>query len=417
MTPCHGPVPVEVDPLLTSKFDKVELIGTGEFSQVYKVTEKQDLTSSRSYFSIPLSRTSPRTSLPDRVWAVKKSRNAYIGPKDRQRKLQEVDTLKELGQSDHTVQLFDNWEVNSHLYIQTEFCEEGSLDMFLDQVGRKARLDDFRIWKIMLELSLVSLQPIPILNMLTNQQGLKHIHDSGFIHLDLKPANVLITFEGVLKIADFGMATRWPAQPGIDGEGDREYIGPEILMGQFDQPADIFALGLIMLEIAGNVMLPHNGASWQRLRSGDMSDVPSLTWSSETSNILRNSSGKPISQDESPEDFYASDSGDEDFVSPNFLRRKPDHEMKNGSFALHRSGELYQPPAFMIDPNNPEALDNLVRWMIAPQAANRPVVHQILSTMGVHWAETRRRAGATIFEGNWGPADEVLADDAEMIDV
>ncbi len=156
MTPSHAPAAVEVDSVLTSKFDKVDLIGTGEFSQVYKVTQKQELRSSRSYFSIPLSRTSPRTPLPDRVWAVKKSRNAFIGPKDRQRKLQEVNTLKALGHSDHTVQLFDSWEAKNHLYIQTEFCEEGSLDMFLDQVGRKARLDDFRIWKIMLELCLVS---------------------------------------------------------------------------------------------------------------------------------------------------------------------------------------------------------------------------------------------------------------------
>ena len=156
MTPSHGPAALEVDPLLTSRFDKVELIGTGEFSQVYRVSQKQLLKNTRSYFSIPVARTSPRTPLPDRVWAVKKSRSAYIGPKDRQRKLQEVNTLKALGQSDHTVQLFDSWEDKSHLYIQTEFCEEGSLDMFLDQVGRKARLDDFRIWKVMLELSLVS---------------------------------------------------------------------------------------------------------------------------------------------------------------------------------------------------------------------------------------------------------------------
>lgn len=401
MTPSHGLAAVEVDPILTSRFDKVDLIGTGEFSQVYRVTQRQELQSSHSYFSIPLARTSPRTPLPDRVWAVKKSRNAYIGQKDRQRKLQEVNTLKALGLSDHTIQLFDSWEDKNHLYIQTEFCEEGSLDSFLDQVGRKARLDDFRIWKILLELS----------------RGLKHIHDSGFIHLDLKPANVLITFEGVLKIADFGMATRWPAQPGIDGEGDREYIGPEILRGQFDKPGDVFALGLIMLEIAGNVMLPENGASWQRLRTGDMSDVPSLTWSSETSNVLRDSSGKPLSQDESVEDFYGSDSGGDDFGSPKFLRGRLDKEMKNGPFKLHRSGELAHPPAFMIDSNDPEALDNIVRWMISPETINRPVVDQILGTIGVQWAESRRRAGATIFEGNWGPADEVLADDAEMIDV
>ena len=401
MTPSHGSVAVEVDPLLTSRFDKVDLIGTGEFSQVYRVTQKQELKSSHSVFSIRQARTSPKTSLPDRDWAVKKSRNPYIGPKDRQRKLQEVNTLKALGHSDHTLQLFDSWEDMNHLYIQTEFCEEGSLDGFLDQVGRKARLDDFRIWKILLEIS----------------RGLKHIHDSGFIHLDLKPANVLITFEGVLKIADFGMATHWPAQPGIDGEGDREYIGPEILRGQFDKPGDIFALGLIMLEIAGNVMLPENGASWQRLRTGDMSDVPSLTWSSESSNILRDSSGKPLSQDESIDDFYGSDSDGNDFGSPKSMRGRRDKEMKNGPFGLHRSGELADAPAFMINSNDPEALDNVVRWMISPETINRPVVDQILGTVGVQWAEFRRRAGATIFEGNWGPADEVLADDAEMIDV
>lgn len=402
MTPSHNhtPVTVEVDPVLTSRFDKVELIGTGEFSQVYRVSKKAELKNSRSYFSIPLgARDSPKTPMPDRVWAVKKARHAYIGPKDRQRKLQEVHTLKTLGQSDHTIELFDSWEHKNHLYIQTEFCEEGSLDGFLDQVGRKARLDDFRIWKIMLEMAL----------------GLKHIHDSGFIHLDLKPANVLITFEGVLKIADFGMATPWPAPPGIDGEGDREYIGPEILRGDFDKPADVFALGLIILEIAGNVMLPDNGASWQRLRTGDMSDVPSLTWSSDTSNILRDSSGKPLSQTESIEEFYESGSGDQDFGSPRLFRHQRPKE-KAMSHIL-RSGELANPPTFMVDHTNPNALDNVVRWMISPESANRPVIDQVLATYGVRWAEARRRAGATIFEGNWGPADEVLADDAEMIDV
>ena len=158
VTPSHGPVAVELDPVLTARFDKVEVIGTGEFSQVYRVSQKQELRSARTYFTMPVARSSPRTPLPDRVWAVKKSRHPYIGPKDRQRKLQEVTTLKALGQSDHTIHFVDSWEDKNHLYIQTEYCEEGSLDLFLDQVGRKARLDDFRIWKIMLELSHVSLK-------------------------------------------------------------------------------------------------------------------------------------------------------------------------------------------------------------------------------------------------------------------
>ena len=213
------------------------------------------------------------------------------------------------------------------------------------------------------------------------------------------------------------MATKWPATAGIEGEGDREYIGPEILKGQYDKPADIFALGLIMLETAGNVELPDNGVSWQKLRNGDMSDVPSLTWSSEASNICRDVSGNPLSREPSLEDMDTASIADEPHLteSPSSRRERLTHGRK--SIHMARSGELTEPPAFMVDPSDEQALDRIVRWMISPDPADRPRVDSILRTTGVQWADVRRRAGATVFEGNWGPADEVLAEDAEMIDV
>ncbi|KIX01313.1 uncharacterized protein Z518_09038 [Rhinocladiella mackenziei CBS 650.93] len=388
-----------VDSGLTSRFEKVDLIGSGEFSQVYRVSHPPEISPYHRIYSVSASRPSSRGSLPEKAWAVKRSRYPYTGARDRQRKIHEVDILKALGHSDHIVTFVDSWEEQGHLYIQTEFCEEGTLDIFLAQVGLKARLDDFRIWKILLELSL----------------GLKHIHDCGIIHLDLKPANILITFEGVLKIADFGMASKWPAKAGIEGEGDREYIGPEVLMGRYDKPADIFALGLIMLETAGNVELPEHGVSWQKLRNGDMSDVPSLTWSSGTSGILRDSSGNPLSMEgsfEGSSDPYQHDADVIDGVESGMQTQPPPK-------ALHhpRSGELVDPPQFMVDPSHEQALEQVVRWMISPDPNDRPLARDVLNTEGVRWAETRRRAGATVFEGNWGPADEVLTEDAEMIDV
>lgn len=387
----NAPDVADIDQSLSSKFDKVELAGSGEFSQVYRVSERPQPSPFQKSFAS--NRPSSRNSLPGKLWAVKKSRHPYSGPKDRARKVHEVDVLKALAHNDHVLGFVDSWEDRGHLYIQTEFCEEGTLDVFLMHAGVKARLDDFRIWKILLELS----------------QGLKHIHDMGFIHLDLKPANVLITFEGVLKIGDFGMAARWPAKAGIEGEGDREYIGPEILMGRYDKPADVFALGLIMLEIAGNVELPDNGASWQKLRNGDMSDVPSLTFSSEAS-ILRDATGNPMDDDDDLDNDHVQvvHAGEYDIVPLS-------QAAKAGQMA--RRGELVSPPAFMTNPTDEEALDNLVRWMISPDPDDRPRIGRVLQAAGVRWAENRRRAGATIFEGNWGPADEVLAEDAEMIDV
>ena len=211
------------------------------------------------------------------------------------------------------------------------------------------------------------------------------------------------------------MATKLPAKAHIEGEGDREYIGPEILKGQYDKPADIFALGLIMLETAGNVQLPDNGISWQKLRNGDMSDVPSLTWSSDASNILRDVSGNPLSREPSFEEMRDVDSLSDIIRSPT-SRREQHRNRKSNSHAT-RSGELTTPPAFMVDVTNEQALDHLVRWMISPDPADRPKADDILHAVGVQWTEARRRAGATIFEGNWGPADEILAEDAEMIDV
>ena len=54
--------------------------------------------------------------------------------------------------------MIDSWEHHGHLYIQTEYCSEGSLDTFLKAVGQAGRLDDFRIWKILLETAQVRSQ-------------------------------------------------------------------------------------------------------------------------------------------------------------------------------------------------------------------------------------------------------------------
>ncbi|KAF2455302.1 hypothetical protein BDY21DRAFT_307421 [Lineolata rhizophorae] len=376
----------DVDTALTSRFTSVSKMGGGEFSQVFRVEGPSDNIVS----------TPSGSAHPTNVWAVKKNKRPYVGMKDRQKKLREVAILRALRGNNNIVTYTDSWESNNYLYIQTEFCENGNLKDFLAHAGFKARLDDFRIWKILLELTL----------------GIMHIHSCGFIHLDLKPANVLIDWEGVLKIGDFGLASPWPAPKDIDGEGDREYIGPEILSGRFDKPADIFALGMIMLEIAGNIVLPDNGVSWQRLRAGDMSDLPSLTWSSE-STLARDESGDPINYlapAESSETLLGSDGGGGCGHHDGFPPHAGTALQPAATPKLVRSTshDLVVPPNFMVDPHDPDCLDKVVQWLIMPRPDDRPSIEQLYAASGVQWVAKRRRSGATIYEGNWGPADYVL---------
>ncbi|CAK7198519.1 mitosis inhibitor protein kinase swe1 [Sporothrix eucalyptigena] len=407
ITPVHGAAPNDTDVVLGSMFGKVECVGKGEFSQVFRVNTRDSSVYGRGpldYFSAtPSKRASTRTaestpqSAAPRVFAVKKVRLPYFGQKEREAKLREVAVLEAVRDRENVLQIYDHWEQNGHLYIQTEYCDEGGMDGFLKKVGEHGRLDDFRIWKILLEVS----------------QGLRFVHDAGFIHLDLKPANIFVTYEGHLKIGDFGMATSWPAPKGIEGEGDREYMGPEILQGCYDKPADVFALGLIVLEIACNVFLPDNGPIWVALREGDMSVVPSLT-AGEANALVRDSAGMPVvgDFDTSSQDGHSlTDSLDLASTTPgrnppvDFSR--PIHPAGNllGSLSRKPIG-LERPPAFMTNPSHPGSLDSVVACLINPDPARRPTVHEILEIDSLQWVFARRRAPATIFEGNWGPEDE-----------
>lgn len=51
-------------------------------------------------------------------------------------------------------------------------------------------------------------------------------------------------------------------------EGDPKYLAPEILELKFGPPADIFSLGMTILELATDLDLPKQGDSWQQLRQG-----------------------------------------------------------------------------------------------------------------------------------------------------
>lgn len=86
-------------------------------------------------------------------------------------------------------------------------------------------------------------------------QALAHAHANGVLHLDIKPANVLIDRAGHVKLADFGMATLASAA-GFGGArgGTIGYMPPEQLEGlAVDERADVFSLAAVLYEcLCGN---------------------------------------------------------------------------------------------------------------------------------------------------------------------
>src|ERR1700683_472962 len=94
--------------------------------------------------------------------------------------------------------------------------------------------------------------------------GLHYAHRAGIIHRDIKPVNVMVDTEGIVKILDFGIAraaalslTQSGTQPGTV-LGTLNYMSPEQLAGKaIDQRTDIFAVGAVFYELlAGRQAFP-----------------------------------------------------------------------------------------------------------------------------------------------------------------
>ena len=128
------------------------------------------------------------------------------------------------------VRIYDVGETNDDLFIVMEYVAGRTLA----DVGR-----------------LFADEAVPL--ALQACAGLQHAHDAGLVHRDVKPANLLVGDDGVLKIADFGIARAAEATRLTEHGtvlGTAAYLSPEQAAGEeVTTAADVYSLGAVLYEL------------------------------------------------------------------------------------------------------------------------------------------------------------------------
>jgi serine/threonine protein kinase len=117
-------------------------------------------------------------------------------------------------------------------------------------------------------------------------QGMAAAHARGVVHGDLKPANILVTPAGAVKVVDFGMARRsapptqgdetgvWDPSPSGGISGTPAYMAPEQARGEAATPAsDVFSLGVMLYELVTGRRARGGGNLLELLRHIDREDL------------------------------------------------------------------------------------------------------------------------------------------------
>lgn len=177
----------------------------------------------------------------------------------RRRMLQEANILREV-QHPNVVRAFDVFEDRGRLGLVLELMTGGDLTTRIPRAGRPAN-------------EVVDLMQCVL-------SGLAALHAKGLVHRDLKPGNVLLTAQGVPKLADLGVAKdthgRGATRTGM-AVGTYEYMAPEQVQGlEVDARSDLYAAGILLFELlAGRT--PYRGRSDLDIQLGHVRDQPDFS--------------------------------------------------------------------------------------------------------------------------------------------
>ncbi|GJN25038.1 hypothetical protein PR202_gb12822 [Eleusine coracana subsp. coracana] len=213
----HGWTPRGAD-----AFQKLEKIGSGTYSNVYKAIEVES----------------------GRVVALKKVRVDGVGEAESARFMaREIALLRRLGNHPNVVHLdglvTSRLNTAPSLYLVFEYMDHDLTGLTAAASASGSRLTLPQVKCYMKQLL----------------SGIEHCHNNGVLHRDIKSSNLLVSSDGILKIADFGLATSYDpnnTRPMTSQVITLWYRPPELLLGatHYGVGVDLWSVGCILAETA-----------------------------------------------------------------------------------------------------------------------------------------------------------------------
>jgi len=200
------------------RYEKLSKIGEGSYGVVYKCRARDT----------------------GHLVAIKKFVESEDDPLIKKIALREIRMLKNL-KHPNLVNLIEVFRRKRKLHLVFEFCDHTVLnELEKYPKGVPMALTKSLIWQTL--------------------QAVNFCHLHNCLHRDVKPENILITKEGVVKLCDFGFARMIsPGDNYTDYVATRWYRAPELLVGdtQYGPPVDVWAIGCVFVELVkGEALWP-----------------------------------------------------------------------------------------------------------------------------------------------------------------
>uniref|UniRef100_M8AMZ3 [RNA-polymerase]-subunit kinase n=1 Tax=Aegilops tauschii TaxID=37682 RepID=M8AMZ3_AEGTA len=208
-------------PRSADAFQKLEKIGSGTYSNVYKAIEVET----------------------GAVVALKKVRVDGVGEAESARFMaREIALLRRLGEHDNVVRLHglvtSRLATAPSLYLVFEYMDHDLTGLVSAATASGTRFTLPQVKCYMKQLL----------------SGIEHCHNKGVLHRDIKSSNLLVSEDGILKIADFGLATHFDPdnpRPMTSQVITLWYRPPELMLGttHYSVGVDLWSVGCVLAEL------------------------------------------------------------------------------------------------------------------------------------------------------------------------